>query len=232
VSHEQFANVLLKSLSEEGFALLAPFLDDVELTYRQQIELPHEPFAYMVFPESGVISVVAKSPEGKDTEIALIGYEGVTGTACLLGATTTPHSTYVQIPGSGWRIPVADLLSCASKSREINKKLLLFTQSLSVQTASTALANAQADAQTRLARWLLMIHDRTRDADLRITHELLAVMLALRRPWVTETLNGLQALGYIALKRQIVTVIDRRGLVSVANGFYGLAEAEYKTLIG
>ncbi|WP_271898689.1 helix-turn-helix domain-containing protein [Candidatus Phyllobacterium onerii] len=97
----------------------------------------------------------------------------------------------------------------------MNKKLLLFTQSLSVQTASTALANAQADAPTRPARSLLMIHDRTRDADLRITRKLLAVMLALRRPWVTETLKGLQALGYIVSKP------DRDGYRPQRIGFCG-----------
>ena len=69
MSHKQFANVLLKSLSGEGFALLALFLNEIELTYRQQIELPHEPIAYMVFLEGGVISVVAKSPDGRDTEV-------------------------------------------------------------------------------------------------------------------------------------------------------------------
>ncbi|WP_271899563.1 hypothetical protein [Candidatus Phyllobacterium onerii] len=69
MSHKQFANVLLKSLSGEGFALLALFLNEIELTYRQQIELPHEPIAYMVFLEGGVISVVATSPDGRDTEV-------------------------------------------------------------------------------------------------------------------------------------------------------------------
>ncbi len=222
---------MLRSLSEEDFALLAPYLKSMELTYRQQLEVPNIPIANMVFPESGVVSIVAKSPDGNDTEIALIGYEGVTGIACLLGAKSTPHATYVQVAGSGNQIAVSDLLSCTRQSSGLFEKLLLFTQSLNIQTASTALANVRGDAQTRLARWLLMTQDRTRDNELGITHELLAVMLGLRRPWVTETLNGLQSSGLVALRRQVVTVLDRAGLISVANGFYGVAEEEYSKLL-
>jgi CRP-like cAMP-binding protein len=230
VDQQQIANVLLKSLTEKDLALLTPFLERIDLSYRLQLEFSNRPIAYMVFPESGVVSVVAKSPEGKDTEISLIGYEGVTGTPCLLGAATTPYSTYVQIAGKGIRIRVGHLLGASLKSPELNRRLLRFNQSLSVQTASTVLANAQADAQTRLARWLLMVQDRVRSPELFVTHDLLAVMLGLRRPWVTETLNALQTLGLIALKRQNVTILDRRRLISVANGFYGVAEDEYKKL--
>lgn len=100
------------------------------------------------------------------------------------------------------------------------------------QTAHTALANGQGKLEQRLARWLLMAHGRIDGDELPLTHEFLALMLSVRRPGVTVALQLLEHRALIAAKRGIITIRHRKGLTELANGLYGIAEAEYRRLIG
>jgi CRP-like cAMP-binding protein len=103
---------------------------------------------------------------------------------------------------------------------------------VSVQIAHTALANAQGKIEERLARWLLMAHDRFDTDDLPITHEFLSVMLGVRRAGVTLALHRLDSVGLISTARGCVTVLDRQGLQERANGLYGVPELEFERLFG
>jgi CRP-like cAMP-binding protein len=109
--------------------------------------------------------------------------------------------------------------------------LLAFTQSFVVQTAQTALANARGNVESRLARWLLMAHDRLDGNELDLTHEFLALMLGVRRAGVTTALQKLESDGLVVAKRGLIVVEDRAGLVRLADRLYGVAEAEYRRLI-
>ncbi|WP_246663621.1 Crp/Fnr family transcriptional regulator [Phyllobacterium endophyticum] len=175
---------------------------------------------------------MAKSPLGRDIEIGLSGFEGMTGTSLILGSQTTPLAIYIQLAGSGYGINADKLQAAAEKSRSLQRMLLKYTQSLIVQTATTALVNGQANAETRMARWLLMVHDRTLGNELQLTHEFMSVMLGVRRPWVTETLHSLEGKGYIRSTRGKVRIQDRAGLIADAEGYYGTAEQEYEKLLG
>ncbi|MBZ9653574.1 Crp/Fnr family transcriptional regulator [Phyllobacterium lublinensis] len=108
--------------------------------------------------------------------------------------------------------------------------LLLYVQTLMVQTTSTAIANSKYLVDARLARWLLMVDDLTRGNDLIITHELLSIMLGARRPYITAALRDLKNNNLIRSKRGQLTIIDRNGLIHLANGSYGMAEKEYDRL--
>jgi CRP-like cAMP-binding protein len=107
-----------------------------------------------------------------------------------------------------------------------------FAQVFMVQIAQTAFANGKAQIDVRLARWLLMVHDRNDYDDLRLTHEFIAVMLGVRRSSVTEALQGLEGRGLIRADRGVVRILKRKGLLTLAGGIYGIPEAEYKRLIG
>lgn len=109
---------------------------------------------------------------------------------------------------------------------------LFYVQAFGVQTTHTAISNAQAKIDVRLARWILMAHDRIGDDTLPLTHEFLSLMLSVRRPGVTDTLNVLRKEGLISYKRGEITVQDRKGLERVAGEAYGIPEAEYRRLIG
>ena len=101
-----------------------------------------------------------------------------------------------------------------------------------VQTASTVLANGRATISERLARWLLMALDRVDGNEVALTHEFLATMLGVRRPGVTVAIREFERKGHIAGGRGQITVLDRPGLEIAANGYYGVAEAEYLRLFG
>lgn len=223
-------NKLLKNMRREDFALLAPHLTKREFDVRYQIEAPDTPIRDVLFLESGLASIVAKKSAGRDVEVGIAGIEGMTGVPVVLGALQTPYSAYIQIAGSGHKITAAALRSAMAQSGTLRDYLLLYVQALIVQTTSTALANSEFLVEARLARWLLMVHDRTSSNDLLITHEFLSIMLGARRPYVTAALHVLQSSKLIRSRRGRITIVDRRGLIHLANGSYGVAEKEYERL--
>jgi CRP-like cAMP-binding protein len=107
---------------------------------------------------------------------------------------------------------------------------LRFAHVFAVQSGYTALANAQGKIEERLARWLLMVHDRMERDTLELTHEFLALMLGTRRAGVTMALGHFEHKGVIETARGAVTVKDREGLIECANGLYGVPEAEFERL--
>jgi CRP-like cAMP-binding protein len=113
----------------------------------------------------------------------------------------------------------------------MERLFLRYVQAFMVQTAHTAVANARATLEERLARWLLMAHDRTDDDELPLTHEFLSLMMGTRRPGVTEAMHVLTSHGLIKPERGMIRMLDREGLKERANGFYGIPEAEYKRLM-
>jgi CRP-like cAMP-binding protein len=225
-------NKLLRLLSFDDFELLAPDLSFRTFSLRDQIERPGYDIKEALFLEDGIASIVAISPSGRDIEVGLAGYEGMTGTSLVLGGQSSPLSVYIQLSGSGHQIPADKLLAAIEISPSLEQVLLRYVQSMIIQTAMTALVNGQANAEKRLARWLLMVHDRSSGHHLLLTHEFMSVMLGVRRPWVTETLHLLEGKGYIRSTRGQVTIHDRAGMIAEAGGYYGVAEHEYEKLLG
>lgn len=224
-------NLLLASLSISDLALLEPHLEQVALGVRKHLETPNQRISAAYFPESGFASVVAVQ-RGKQVEVGLIGREGMTGLPIVLGNHRSPLATYIQAAGSGKCIPSEKLRDATSSSLSLRDSLLKYVQAFGVQTTHTAISNAHARMDVRLARWLLMAHDRIGDDTLPLTHEFLSLMLCVRRPGVTEALNALRKRGLISYKRGDITVRDRKGLERVAGESYGVPEAEYRRLIG
>src|SRR5882757_1835494 len=181
--------------------------------------------------ESGLASVVAIQG-GKQIEVGLIGREGMTGLPIVLGNHRSPHATYIQAAGAGRCIPSTELRKATRSSLSLRDALLKYVQAFGVQTSHTAISNAQSRLDIRLARWLLMAHDRIGDDTLPLTHEFLSLMLAVRRPGVTDALNALREQGLISYKRGQITVRNRKALERIAGESYGTPEAEYRRLIG
>ena len=127
--------------------------------------------------EAGIASVVAVQPDDTQVEVGLIGREGMSGIAVVLGGDQSPHSTYVEMAGKGQRISTEELRKAMKASASLHTLLLKFAQVFMVQTAHTAIANARAHIDRRCVFKLLMAHDRTRDDTLPLTHEFLALML-------------------------------------------------------
>ena len=182
--------------------------------------------------ETGIASVVAVQPDETRAEVGLIGREGMTGIAVVLGGDQSPHSTYIQVAGEGQRIAANELRKAMDKSATMRSLFLKFAQAFMVQTAHTAIANARAHIDQRLARWILMAHDRTGTKTLALTHEFLSLMLGVRRAGVTETLQSLKRRKLIDTGRNKIVLLDRKGIERVARGAYGVPEKEYRRLIG
>jgi CRP-like cAMP-binding protein len=226
------SNRLLTSLSTDDFGLLGPHLEPVTLGLRKYLERPNRRIDAVYFPEGGFASVVAVQSNGKQVEVGLIGREGMTGLPIVLGNHRSPHATYVQAAGMGKCIPAKELRQATQTSVSLRDSLLKFVQAFGVQTTHTAVSNAQSRLDVRLARWLLMAHDRIGDDTLPLTHEFLSLMLGVRRPGVTEALHALRKQGLISYGRGRIAMKDRKGMERMAGEAYGTPEAEYRRLIG
>jgi CRP-like cAMP-binding protein len=214
-----YQNRLLSALSPSDLALFTPELEFKEFALRQVFETPNRPIKDIYFFERGIASVVAKGNGTNSIEVGLIGREGVSGVAVILGGDRSPHSTYAQVPGAAHRTSLRGLL-------------LRFANTFMVQAAQAALANGRYPIEQRLARWILMAHDRINSDALPLTHEFLSIMLGVRRAGVTVALHILQQRGLIRSQRGQIAVVNRAGLERLTDGAYGIPESEYRRLIG
>jgi CRP-like cAMP-binding protein len=219
-------------MSPEDFARLTPRLEPVTLSLKQVLVEPNQPIEHVHFMEDGLASVVAISPDNERLEVGHIGREGMTGEPVILLIDQTPHQTFIQVAGSGLRMRAEDLAAAMEASPSLKVLLLRWVQALMIQTAQSALANGRYTIQERLARWLLMCHDRLDGDDLPLTHEFLSLMLGVRRSGVTEALHVLEGVRIVKTSRGRIHLLDRGRLEEIAGGCHGLAEAEYGRLIG
>ena len=226
-------NQLLTALTSGDIELLRPHLEPRAFALRDVIEEPNRPIHHVYFLDAGVASVVALTApnDDREVEIGIIGREGMTGGAVVLGNDRSPHSTYMQIAGKGHRITAPKLRGAMDRSSSMRGIFLKSVQAFNVQTAHTAIANARANLEQRLARWLLMAHDRVDGDELPLTHEFLSLMLAVRRSGVTETLQSFTKQKLITHARKKITVLNRSGIEEIANGFYGVPESELNRLM-
>ncbi|CAO4136955.1 Crp/Fnr family transcriptional regulator [Methylorubrum extorquens] len=227
---ETVRNRLLKALTPDDFALLAPTLEAVPIALRQTLIESHQTISHAYFIKEGLASVIARTPEGR-IEIASVGFEGLIGTSLVLGTQSTPHNVVVQGEGTALRIATPALRAALRESEDLRGVFGRYVQSLFVQAGQTLYANAELTIEGRLARWILMIHDRLRKEEVLITHDFMALMLGVRRSSVTIAVHMLEGAHLIKAKRGRVRVLDREGLMEMAGGTYGVAETEYERLL-
>ena len=232
VGQASVRNRLLAALSPKDFSLLQPQFELGTLPVRTRLAEAGTPIEHVYFLEEGIASIVASTSQGRRIEVGIVGREGLTGIPVLLGTDRIPHESFVQTPGAAVRIKADDLRRAVLASASLHQHLLRYAQALMIQMCQTALANSSHVIEERLARWLLMCHDRMDGDELSTTHEFLSLMLDVRRASVTEALQALEDRGLISTKRGQVIVLDRAKLEDVAGDSYGVPEAEYTRLIG
>jgi CRP-like cAMP-binding protein len=224
-------NRLLSSLAPADLDYVRAHLSEAELGLRSIIMRPGAPLDHVVFIEEGLASVVAIA--GPDRiEVGIVGNEGLIGVPAVLGAGETPQEGFMQVAGSGYRMTVSALRHCMEARPAFAATLLRFINVQLIQLSQTALANGRYTVEQRLARWLLMAHDRLDRDDLNLTHEFLAIMLGVRRPGVTVALHVLEGVHAIRSRRGLVTISDREKLKSIAGAAYGAAESAYERTFG
>ncbi len=230
--HPTPRNRLLAVLPAVDLALLQPSLELVGLEARQILEVAHTPITNVYFVESGLVSVVGTTKPDHRIEVGMVGYEGMTGVGVALGDDQSMNEALVQSTGTAWRVAPPALRKAMGASPTLTATLMRYVHIFIAQASQTALANGRGKLDERLARWLLMWHDRLRDDNLTITHEFLALLLGVRRQGVTVALHDLEGKGLIKSTRSLIRILDRDGLQRAANGFYGPPEAEYDRAIG
>jgi len=226
-------NILLAALSENDRALLAPHLKRVPLERQMVMVVPNQPIEHVYFPEGGIVSIVSVMAASGRTEAGIFGREGVSATGLLLGTDRSPHETFVQVGGStALRIDADLYLAAIQQSETLRTTLLRYVQTVLVQTAQSTAINARHRVEARLARWLLMCHDRVEGDEIALTHEFMGMMISADRSGVTVTLHILEGAGMIRSKRGRVVIRDRERLEDLAGDSYGVPETEYRSLIG
>jgi CRP-like cAMP-binding protein len=225
-------NRLLKSLSPEVFSLFVPHFEFIDLPVKHTLVEVDKNTTHVCFLENGLASVVATSTEDEAVEVGHIGREGMTGEHTVLTVDRTPTKTFLQVAGSGYLMPAEKLSSILLNSPGTLQTFLRYVHCNNLQLAHSALANARYSVYERLARWLLMVHDRVDGNDLPLTHEFLSLMLGVRRSGVTDQIHLLEGIHAIKATRANIKILDREKLREIADGCYGVPEREYERLIG
>ena len=225
------ANRLLASLPAEERDALAPSLERIPLALGTVLYRPGGMQRYVYFPTDSIVSILYVLRNGASAEIAVTGNEGMVGVALFMGGETMPVSAVVQSSGFGYRLKASLLKKEFERGAGLQHALLRFTQALITQMAQTAVCNRHHTVDQQLCRWLLLSLDRLRSKQLRMTQELIANMLGVRRVGVTEAAGKLQADGLIQYRRGHIAVLDRAGLESRVCECYAVVRSEYDRLL-
>jgi CRP-like cAMP-binding protein len=177
---------------------------------------------YVFFPDSGVVSVVAVYADGSVIEMATIGREGCTGMQAFFGARLSSVRFLVQIPGTAAKMPRAAFARAMDSMPPFRNLMSAYIYAFLEQVLVSVACNGAHSLKQRLARWLLMMRDRSDEDALQITQNLLAEMLGVQRPTITNTARELERAGLIARGRRQVTILDRQGLIKESCECYQL----------
>jgi CRP-like cAMP-binding protein len=130
------------------------------------------------------------------------------------------------------RISSQDMVSEFRKGGKLNEMVLRFVHSLFIQVAQTAACNRLHTLDQRLARWLLMSHDRIESDGFPLTQDFLSRMLGVRRAGVSVSANSLKQNGLIEYHRGDIRVVDRKGLERQSCECYAIVKQEYEQTLG
>jgi CRP-like cAMP-binding protein len=197
----------------------------------QRLQLANRKIGAIYFLESGLASSVT-SEAGRFASGALIGSEGMTGLPILLGTDRGPGDIVVHAEGYAQFISANDLRTVILSNPSLHWCFLRYAHAFTVQSLYTAFANAQGKVEERVARWLLMAHDRLQSDVIPVTHKMFSLLLGVRRAGITVALQALEKRGLIERSRGSITVLDRARLVVSANGLYGQPRLEFERLFG
>ena len=229
----KFRNKLLASLPAEERAQLLPHLQCVTLVINQVLHEAGNSLDDAYFVERGLVSLTANTGDNGLVEVGITGFEGLVGTSALLNPhPIATHRALTQMGGTAWRIRSAALRDAAERLPVLRDRCLRYLQFLMVQTAQAAACNARHELPERLARWLLMSHDRADGNMLPMTQEFLSYMLGVRRAGVSMVASALQAQGLIQQSRGHLHILDRAGLEQEACSFYLFVENSRRQIMG
>jgi CRP-like cAMP-binding protein len=218
-------NRLLLALPSANLKQLMPELEHIRCEREQVLMDVDSSLDHVFFPDSGVVSAVAVYADGSIIEMATIGREGCTAVQAILGAKSSSARFLVQIPGDVVKMPRPAFNRAIESMPSFRRLMYAYVQAFLEQILVSVACNGAHSLKQRLARWLVTMRDRGDDDTLQITQNLLAEMLGVQRPSITNVAQELERAGLIARGRREVTILDRQGLVGTSCECYQLVRA-------
>ncbi len=223
------SNRILSALPAADLKRLSTHLEPVSLANGEVLYTRERSITQVYFPTTCLISLVALLNDGTMVEAGMVGHEGVLGVPIILGVSESSTEAMVQSPGEAMRMSAASLRSFIAQDGVLNKLLLRYIHSLLAQIVQTAACNRVHTLNERLARWLLLTHDRVNSDRFELTHEFLATMLGTRRAGVSVAAKALKDAGLIDYSRGHLRILDRSGLENASCECYSFVHNTFES---
>lgn len=230
-TNPQPGNQLLDALPAKEYKRLLPDLEPFKIIFADIIYEPATVIKHAYFPLSGIVSLLTPIENNSRLEVGIVGNEGIIGLPVALGVKTSHNFAIVQGTGDTLRIKTADLLKQLKKGGELPRLLLLYTHSLMTQISQASACLRFHNIEPRLARWLLMTHDRMKSDEFRLTQKFLSDMLGVQREAVSRAAGKLQHQKLIRYSRGVINILNRKKLETVSCKCYETIKAEYKGFV-
>ena len=227
-----FRNRLLRALPPEELARLRPLLQSIELPFDSTLVPADGRLDAVLFVETGVLSMIATMEGGEQAEVGVVGREGLVGVPLLLGDDRSLIEARVQMEGTAFRLAAPDLAGAIDRNAAFRRLVLRYALAFQAQITMTAACNSRHPINERLARWLLIAHDRAEGDAFAMTQEFLSLMLGVRRPGVSLAAGVLQKAGLIHYARGRMEITDRPGLEVASCECYHTVRREQDRLLG
>jgi CRP-like cAMP-binding protein len=231
IPHTPKQNHLLAALPADDYARLLPDLELIPMPLGWAVYESGGQMSYVYFPTTSIVSLLYVMASGASAEIAITGNEGLVGISLFMGGESTPSRAVVQSSGNGYRLKAVVLKREFALGGQLQHLALRYTQALITQMAQTAVCNRHHTVDQQLCRWLLLSLDRLASNEVKMTQELIANMLGVRREGVTEAAGKLQADGLIQYRRGRITVLDRAKLEQRVCECYAVVKKEFDRLL-
>ncbi|HKF21058.1 MAG TPA: Crp/Fnr family transcriptional regulator [Candidatus Angelobacter sp.] len=218
-------NLILNAIPANEYQLIQTSLEPVTMDWHVALHNAKEPIEFGYFPNGGVISLVVPMADGRSAEVGMVGREGFVGAVLAGGLDRSPHQALVQASSTAMRIRASLLQKILPSIPQLWTLLTRYAIVQGMQLAQTAACNRLHNLEQRLARWLLMSHDRVRSQVLPYTQDLLAIVLGTDRPSVSVAVGILQKKGCIKQKRGVINIVDRTKLKVSTCECYGVIQA-------
>jgi CRP-like cAMP-binding protein len=223
---KEIGNLILLALPQKERTRLFPSLEFVRLNLHHVMHEAGEVIKSAYFLNHGMASVLTVLPDGKSVEVGLIGKEGFVGWPVVFGFKTSPLRVVIQGDATAYRVDVTTLRKLLPECPELEKQIQRFAMVLAMQSTQLAACNRLHEVEERLARWLVMSHDRIGGVTMPLTQEFLGQMLGARRSSVSAAASVLQKAGMITYTRGNVTILDKPKLTEAACDCYEIIQRQ------
>jgi hypothetical protein len=228
---EAATNRLLAALPKKDYQRLLPRLESVTLIFGDILFEPGDLLRYVYFPNNSIISLLSAVDKREHLEVGIVGNDGMAGLPVFMGVNRSRTRGLVQGAGDAMRMTATSLGKEIGNGGALHQLLHRYTHSLLTQISQSAACNRFHQVNARLARWLLMTHDRVEGNEFRLTQEFLSHMLGVRREQVTIAAGALQKKKLISYSRGQIRILNRAGLEAVSCKCYATVREEYDNFL-